>query len=125
LVQGELPEIDEEQKDFLKIATDLSEDERQQITDMADSIAKKESNQSWRVLFQRAPASTLPFIIYCVYIGIWGGVTLFRLGNFTGEKLIIISILLGMVMILPLLVLPLNAWLNLGSYIKQKFTGFP
>ena len=112
--------------EFLDKAKSLSAAERQEIADLARAINEKEaaegpkeSHKKMRVLYQRAPKNALPFIVYCVYVGIWGGVTLTRLPNYSGQKLWILSGLLALVMILPVFVLPLKRWTNGFHSIKN------
>ena len=115
--------------EFLDKAEGLSSGERQEIQDLARAIqekeaaeGQKESHKKMRVLYQRAPEDSLPFIIYCVYVGIWGGITLTRLPSYSGQKLWILSGLVALVMILPILVLPLKSWKSAFSNLKSKFT---
>jgi hypothetical protein len=52
-----------------------------------DAEAKLESEKKYRILFERAPEATLPFIIYVIYMGSVALVILFQLINKTGEQL--------------------------------------
>lgn len=112
--------------EFLDKAKSLSSEERQEIKDLALAIqdkeaaeGEKERHKKRRVLYQRAPKDSLPFIIYCVYVGIWGGVTLAQLPNYSGEKLWILSGMLALVMILPIFILPFKRWKTGFSSIRR------
>ena len=94
----------------------------QAIQEKEAAERNKESHKKMRVLYQRAPEDSLPFIVYCVYVGIWGGVTLMRLPNYSGQKLWILSALLALVMILPIFVLPLKSWEKAFSNLKSRIT---
>lgn len=115
--------------EFIDKAQNLSPEQRREIQELAQTIQEKEiaegnkeSHKKMRVLYQRAPEDSLPFIIYCVYVGIWGGVTLTRLPSYSGQKLWILSALVALVMILPLFVLPLKSWKNTFSKIRSRIT---
>jgi hypothetical protein len=92
-------------------------------TERLEAESHLESKKSWRVLFERAPEATLPFIIYVVYMGSVGLAILFQLINKTGEQLYIGAILLVILMIAPLFVLPSESWKRLFRYLRNKVRG--
>ena len=69
--------------------SDISKIERvnKSFKDRADAEAKLESEKKFRILFERAPEATLPFIVYVLYIGGVALAVLFKLLDYTGEKL--------------------------------------
>jgi hypothetical protein len=91
--------------------------------DMANAEAKHESQKKWRILFERAPEATLPFIIYVLYMGTAALAILFHLIDKTGEQLYIGAILLVVLMIAPLFVLPSESWKRLFRYLRNKLKG--
>jgi hypothetical protein len=86
----------------------------------AEAEAHLESQKKWRILFERAPEATLPFIIYVIYMGSVALAILFQLINKTGEQLYIGAILLVVLMIAPLFVLPSESWKRLFRYLRTK-----
>jgi len=86
----------------------------------AEAEAHLESQKKWRILFERAPEATLPFIIYVLYMGTASLTILFQLINKTGEQLYIGAILLLILMIAPLFVLPSESWKRLFRYLRNK-----
>jgi hypothetical protein len=86
----------------------------------ADAEARLESQKKFRILFERAPEVTLPFIIYVIYMGSVALVILFKLIDFTGEQLYIGGILLFILIVAPLFVLPSESWKKLFKYLRSK-----
>ena len=69
--------------------------------------ANKEAQQKLRVLFQRAPPETLPFLVYCIYIGAIGISSFFYLiTKFEGTVLYVLVGFLVFSLILPITILP-------------------
>lgn len=85
-----------------------------------DAIAKKESQMKFRILFERAASDTLPFIVYVLYMGYMGLFVLFKVLDYEGDKLYIASFLLFTIMVIPLFVLPINAWQGLKNWFTKK-----
>ena len=90
--------------------------------DMADAEAKHESQKKMRILFERAPAETLPFIVYVIYMGGVAIGAIVELYNFEGTKLYIGLIVLLVIMILPLTLLEHRSWKNFIGWIKKRLT---
>jgi len=90
------------------------------ITERADAETRLESQKKYRILFERTPEEALPFVVYVIYIGSVAGVFLFKLLDYTGEKLYIGGFLLFIVMVAPLFVLPSESWKKLSRYLKEK-----
>jgi hypothetical protein len=60
-----------------------------------------------RILFERAPEETLPFLVYCIYIGVIGLISFYYLINkFDGNQLYILMGVLCFILFLPMLILP-------------------
>ena len=105
----------------------LSEEEIQKIERVNESIerkeaaiAQKESHKKIRILFERAPRETLPFLAYVIYMGAMGLFVLFKLLDYEGEKLYMGGLLLFILMVAPLFVLPTNTWKELFEWFKRK-----
>lgn len=70
-----MPQTDREKLSEREIAElpkgDVEKIERvcKAFEDMAEAEAKHESQKKMRILFERAPAETLPFIVYVIYMG--------------------------------------------------------
>lgn len=109
-------------KDLTPSEVEKIERVNKSFRDRADAEAKLESHKKYRILFERAPEATLPFIIYVIYMGSVALVILFKLIDFTGEQLYIGAILLLVLMIAPLFVLPSESWKKLFRYLKEKIT---
>lgn len=105
----------------------LSEEEIKKIERVNESIerkeaaiAQKESHKKIRILFERAPRETLPFIVYVIYMGVTGLYVLSKILDYEGEKLYIGVLLLFILMVAPLFVLPTNTWKELFELFKRK-----
>ena len=69
--------------------------------------AKKESQQKLRILFERAPPETLPFLVYCIYVAAAGlSGFIYLIINFEGNLLYILLVFLLTILILPIILLP-------------------
>jgi len=92
----------------------LSEAEVQKIERINNSAARseqaeanKESQQKLRILFERAPEETLPFLVYCIYVAAAGLSSFFYLiSKFTGTSLYILLGILILILVLPVIILP-------------------
>ncbi|MFH1917779.1 MAG: hypothetical protein ABIJ14_01555 [Nanoarchaeota archaeon] len=104
----------------------LSDEQREKIqrfnefaTRLEEAEANKESQQKLRVLFERAPEETLPFLVYCIYVGATGLISFFFLiSKFEGVILYILIGLLIFILILPIIILPK---LHLGKFFSWMF----
>lgn len=92
----------------------LHEDQIQKIERVNNSNARseeaesnKESQKKLRVLFERAPEETLPFIVYCIYVAAAGLSGFFYLiSKFEGTILYTLLGILVVILILPIIILP-------------------
>jgi len=92
----------------------LSENQIQKIErvnkateEMELAEAKKESQQKLRILFERAPSETLPFLVYCIYVAAAGlSGFIYIVINFEGNTLYILLIFLLIILTLPIILLP-------------------
>lgn len=74
---------------------------------LEEAEAKKESHQKIRILFERAPKETLPFLVYCIYVAAAGLSSFFYLiSKFDGNVLYILLGVLMIILILPIIILP-------------------
>lgn len=94
--------------------TQLKEHEIQKIERVNDALersesaeAKKEAEKKLRILFERAPQETLPFLVYCIYVGLTGltGVVL-AVVRFEGLTLYIVLGMITFILLIPLTLLP-------------------
>ena len=106
---------------------DLSDEEIEKIERVNQSFAEreqaeaaKERHQKLRVLFERASRDALPGIAYMVYVGYLALAVLFRLMEYSGEKLYIGSFLLFVIVVAPLILLPSNLWNSLKRKILPR-----
>jgi hypothetical protein len=77
------------------------------IEDMELAEAKKESQQKLRILFERAPQETLPFLVYCIYVAAAGlSSFIYLISKFEGNTLYILLVFLLIILILPIIILP-------------------
>lgn len=90
------------------------------VTQREDAEASKEHHKKIRILFERAPEETLPFIVYVLYMGAMGLLVLFKLLDYEGEKLYIGSALLFCVMFFPLVILPIKNIKDAINWVKSK-----
>ena len=75
--------------------------------DMELAEAKKESQQKLRILFERAPEETLPFLVYCIYVAAAGLIGfIYLISKFEGNALYILLVFLLIILILPIIILP-------------------
>jgi len=94
--------------------TKLDERDVQKIERVNDALARseqaesnKESQKKLRILFERAPEETLPFIVYCIWVAAAGLSSFFYLiSKFDGTPLYILLGILIVILILPLFLLP-------------------
>jgi len=92
----------------------LSEAQVQKIERVNNSAARseqaeanKESQQKLRILFERAPEETLPFLVYCIYVAAAGLSSFFYLiSKFEGTNLYILLGILILILVLPIIILP-------------------
>jgi len=108
------------EEEFLK----LSKEEKQQLQEYNQSVAEKEQakaahehEKGRRVLYERAPPETLPFIIYCIFVSAnaLGGTTLL----ITQEDSQIFLIPIIVAMVAPLIALPKTPFLGIASWLKD------
>lgn len=105
-----LAQTEEEQNRLIEYNTSVQEVYR--------SIEAAESARSWRVLFQRAPEETLPFIIYSVYVAANALTVMYVLLNYTGDKLPFFIIVFA-AMVLPLLIQPIGQYRTIISWLRD------
>jgi hypothetical protein len=91
------------------------------IAERLDAEANLESQKKYRILFERAEAEALPFIVYVIYMGAMAVTFLFDLLNQTGERLYIGAFLLFVVMVAPIFVLHSKS--ALFKNLKKKILG--
>lgn len=92
----------------------LDESQIQKIERVNNAIARseqaeadKEAQQKLRVLFERAPEETLPFLVYCIYVAAAGLSSFFYLiTKFEGATLYGLLAVLIIILILPIIILP-------------------
>jgi hypothetical protein len=111
-----LKESGEPKDYFIRDVKNLTPKERDEVVRVAEAIdnretaeAKKEHEKRVRLIFERAPPETIPFLVYCIYIGSAGLGSFFYLIINYQENLQLLYVLLGslgIMLILPLFILP-------------------
>jgi len=82
--------------------------------------ARKEFCKQLRYIFEKAPPETIPFLVYCIYVGAAGLFGfLYIVIKFKGTSLYITLALLIFTMILPIIILPKFSIKGLFSWIGQ------
>lgn len=107
--------------------TALEERNIQKIERVNEALARseqaesnKESQKKLRVLFERAPKETLPFLVYCIYVGATGLISFFFIiSKFTGVMLYILIGLLIFILVLPIIILPKLHFQKFFSWISK------
>ena len=109
-------------EDFLK----LTPKEREQLIAFKESQerlnnseASLENQKRWRIVFERAPKETIPFIIYCVEVVSVSLVGLFRVLDLAGDQLYTGAAIIFCALFFPLLVLPGKSWKDLWNWFKE------
>ena len=110
------------EEDFLK----LKQKEQEQLLEFINaqeslnkSKANLENQKKWRLVFERAPKETIPFIIYCVEVVSVSLFGFFRVLDLDGEKLYIGAVIISCALFFPLLVLPGKSWKDLWKWFKE------
>jgi hypothetical protein len=107
-------------------ASEIQKIERvnESFKERAQADAELERQKKYRILFERAPPETLPFIVYVIFMGASAIGLIVELVYLEGTKLWIGAVLLVVIMILPLTLLPhknwKESWRTLTEYIKEK-----
>ena len=109
-------------EDFLK----LPPKEREQLSDfleskraLNESEASLENQRRWRIIYERAPKETIPFIIYCVEVVFVSLIGLFKILDLTGYHLYIGFALIFCALFFPMLVLPGKSWGDFWNWFKK------
>jgi hypothetical protein len=84
-----------------------------------DAEANLENQKKWRIIFERAPQETIPFIIYCVEVVSVALIGLFKVLELTGNQLYLGFAIIFCALFLPLLVLPGKSWKDLWNWFKK------
>ncbi|WP_436935725.1 hypothetical protein [Halovenus marina] len=109
-----------EEQDFLE----LSNEEQQQLKEYNQSVADKEeakatheNKKGRRILYERAPEETLPFIIYCIFVSANALIGTFLLISQQASQIFLLPILIAM--LAPLLALPKLPFFGIISWFKD------
>lgn len=112
--------ISVEEQEFLQ----LSSEEQQQLKEYNQSVADKEQakasheqRKGRRVLYERAPSETLPFIIYCIFVSANALIGTTIIITQQADKVFLIPIIAAM--IAPLLALPKLPFLGIFAWLKD------
>jgi hypothetical protein len=105
---------DDEKKKFIRVVNSLE--------DLANAEARHESQKKMRILFERAPPETLPFIVYVVYVTAIAVGSIVEILYLEGIKLYIGVALLVVIMILPLTLLEHKSWKNFVEFVKKRLS---
>lgn len=117
-----------QEEEFLEI----SSEEQDRVIEYNDSVSRKEEAKAQhehkkgrRLLYERAPSETLPFIVYCIFVSADALIGTFLLISQQASEIFLVPIVLAMV--LPMIVLyTVHApnWSELFSWLKDYLTGF-
>lgn len=105
---------------------ELSTKEREQLSAfleskrlLNESEASLENQKRWRIIYERAPKETIPFIIYCVEVVFVSLIGLFKVLELTGYQLYIGFAIIFCALFFPLLVLPGKSWSDLWNWFRK------
>jgi len=84
-----------------------------------ESEASLENQKKWRIIYERAPKETIPFIIYCAEVVSVSLIGLFKVLELTGYQLYIGFAIIICALFFPLLVLPGKSWRELWGWIRK------
>lgn len=105
---------------------ELSETEQEQLSAfleskrlLNESEASLENQKRWRIIYERAPKETIPFIIYCVEVVAVSLIGLFKVLELTGYQLYIGFAIIFCALFFPLLVLPGKSWSDLWNWFRK------
>lgn len=115
------PEIDDRVPSFELPNGDyvgLEDDAQDRLIEYNQSVQAVENAKGRRILYERAPPETLPFIVYSLYVSGNGLAALFVLFSFDGTMWPFFLII-GIAMVTPLLVLPTGSFSNVYSWLVE------
>lgn len=98
--------------------TELTAEEQQRLIDYKDSVRAAEQAKGRRILFERAPSETLPFVAYCVFVGVNALGAIILLIGYSGTKWPFF-ILIGVSMVAPLFALPSGSFSNTIAWVRE------
>lgn len=105
---------------------ELSTKEREQLSAfleskrlLNESEASLENQKKWRIIYERAPKETIPFIIYCAEVVSVSLIGLFKILELTGYQLYIGFAIIFCALFFPLLVLPGKSWSDLWNWFRK------
>lgn len=117
----------EEEKDVDSVSLEefskLREGEQAKLVEYNQSLVDYEKAKGRRILFDRAPEETLPFIAYCVYVSAQAIIATIVLVSQSGGNLPYYLIIAG-AMILPLVALPSGSFYDTFQWIKSYLDNF-
>lgn len=98
--------------------TQLEPDEQQRLIDYNESVVAAEQQKKMRILFERAPSETLPFIAYCVFVSVDALGAIILLIGYDGTKWPFFM-LIGLAMVAPLFALPSGSFSESFGWIRD------
>jgi ammonia channel protein AmtB len=115
------------EEDFLEIGPE----DQDRIIEYNNSVSRKEEAKAQhehkkgrRLLFERAPPETLPFIVYCIFVSADALIGTFLLISQQAPKIYLLPIVLAM--ILPMIVLyavQAPNWSEMVNWLKEYIGG--
>lgn len=96
----------------------LEDDAQDRLIEYNQSVQGVEDAKGRRILFERAPPETLPFIVYSLYVSGNALAALFVLYSFDGTRWPFFLII-GIAMVAPLLALPTGSFNNVYSWLAD------
>ncbi len=110
----EICEVSKETQKFIREISNYDEKKVKNIKTILNSLenqqraeAKKEFNKQLRYIFEKATPETVPFLVYCIYVGLAGLFSFFMILNkYDGIEFYVVSGILVLMMVLPMFLLP-------------------
>ena len=101
--------------------SNLETEEQNRLIEYNESVQGVEQAHGRRLLFERAPPETLPFIVYCLYVSGQALVAVVILYQYQGEKLPFF-LLIGIAMIAPIFALPTGSFSRTISWVRKALS---
>jgi hypothetical protein len=96
---------------------ELDVEEQERLTAYSESLQSVEKAKGRRILYQKAPRETLPFIVYSIFVSANAFSAIALMITVTGF-LWQIAVLVGLAMVLPILALPAGSFTETVVWIR-------
>jgi len=95
----------------------LDAEDQERLTAYNESLQSAEKAKGRRILYQKAPPETLPFIVYSIFVSANAFSAIVLMITVTGF-LWQIAVLVGLVMVLPILALPAGSFTETAAWVR-------